>query len=236
MYDPSTYYTPVRMSRPFAAGAPAGGDPFVGAFGFAQTTSGSSLTTPSRTTVAGNTVITLASVVATGCAIGTPTDSQTNTYTEDRETATSSAFHLSISHAHNIAGGAGHTVTIGFTAGAFAKINALEYSGMANANPEATNDNGNLGTDETADTGAVTASAGSMCVGMVSHSDVVERVITLTSAGWTQRIEDEDVASGMPMNAADKVSAGASETGTWDVVALGDSAVWLGVIACYTME
>ena len=200
---------------------------FIGEFGFAFTSSGSSLTTPSRTSVAGNSVVSACAIFVATPAINVPSDSQANTWVEDREAATAT-IGVQIAHAHNIAGGAAHTVTITFNTGSFATINAFEYSGMRNQDAEATEVA--AGTSTSAVSDPVTASAGSMCVAFVTHNSATSPTIDLTSADWTERAEHEASLDEMPMNFGDIISAGASEQATWT---LGSAVPWVGIICAF---
>jgi hypothetical protein len=64
---------------------------------------------------------------------------------------------------------------------------------------------------------------------MMSHDGTLA-ALAFTSAGWNQRVEQEDVSAGQPINCGDKASAGASETATWSISA---SRHWLACIAAF---
>jgi hypothetical protein len=127
-----------------------------------------------------------------------------------------------------VIGGAGHTVTCTFTSG-FGTLNALEYSGMAPRLPRETNTGTVIGT--ALNSGAVNASAASVVVAAMTHDATVDRTITLTSSGWNQLLQLEDVDAGMPMNVGDITSVGASEQASWTVS--GAAVDIVGVIAAF---
>jgi hypothetical protein len=199
---------------------------YVAAFGFAQCTGCASLTTPSRTTSAGNSIIPVFSSWREGGVTLTFTDNKSGSYVTDAETSTNNEG-AHIGHDHNTSGGSGHTVTGTPDQDAWARMNAFEYSGMSDENAEASNTN--TGTGTSASSGAVTASANAVTVGTMTQGGT-GTTLTLTSSGWTERAEDEDVDGGQPLNAGDKTSAGASETATWT---LGASRAWAGAIVSY---
>lgn len=188
---------------------------FVGSFGYAQTTSGTSLTTPARTTVSRNSILPFISIASTAAVTFSDNRSGTGTYgSVSNPDAQQQAI---IGYAHNIVGGAGHTVTGSWTGNTFARLNALEYSGMENSAPEANTGTAFAsGNTATPSTGAITASVGSLCVAMVTHFGAgIAITPTDLNIGWTERTENEDVAAGQPVNIQEKISLGASENASW---------------------